>query len=205
MAASLRLIVVISTLVVTFTACTNTDPSKAPDIHTPLGDPVDLSNVSLRVDNARWSRSGGNKLKLSFDYTVENRGSGNIVFPCLYNNTDELIQVNLTDKDGTPLNLGKRLLEGLTLTEPRALRIPIGSVTRAYSVPVVQEFREQGELIDIRVRLHVPSRYDELRSSLEAPIIELAWPEQPPGVNPQTMNLQLPTAKAHSALSGNSN
>ena len=45
--------------------------------------------------------------------------------------TDSL-KSTLTDKDGNALMLGKRPLEGLTLTEPRPLKFPIGKTTRNY-------------------------------------------------------------------------
>jgi hypothetical protein len=157
-------------------SCGSPDPSKAPVINTPLGQKIDLSRVSLQVTNATLTRINENKYALEFDYTIENQAGGNIVFPCLYNEMDDLIEVNLSDQDGTPLVLGKRPLEGLTLTEPRPLRIPVGKTTRHYLVPVMPELREQGDLIHARVRMHAPSRYDELRSSIEAPGLNVPWP-----------------------------
>jgi len=161
---------------IALSSCGGPDPSKAPVIDTPAGARIDLSKVSLQIDNAQLNRENENEYSLGFDYTVDNQAGGNIVFPCLYNQTDALIEVNLSDKDGNALVLGKRPLEGLTLTEPRPLRIPIGKTTRSYQVPVMPELREQGDPVNIRVRLHAPSRYDELRSSIEAPRVEASWP-----------------------------
>ena len=163
-------------LTITLASCGDPDPSKAPVIDTPSGAKIDLSMVSLQVTNAQLTRENENKYSLSFDYTVDNQAGGNIVFPCLYNQTDELIEVNLSDKDGNVLILGRRPLEGLTLTEPRPLRILIGNTTRSYRVPVMPKLMKQGEPVSIRVRLHAPSRYDELRSSIEAPRVEVLWP-----------------------------
>lgn len=157
-------------------ACCGPDPSKAPEIRTPAGAKIDLSKVSLQISTPQITGNEESGYSLSFDYTVDNQSGAHIVFPCLYNQTDELIEVNLSDRGGLPLLLGKRLLEGLTLTEPRPLRIPIGQTTRNYKVPLLPELREQGELIHIRVRLHAPSRYDELRSSIEAQGHEVPWP-----------------------------
>lgn len=165
-----------SVCTIALSSCGGPDPSKAPVIDTPSGAKIDLSKVSLQLANAQLTRENENKYSLSFDYTVDNQAGGNIVFPCLYNQTDALIEVNLSDKDGNALVLGKRPLEGLTLTEPRPLRLLIGKTTRSYQVPVMPELREQGELVSIRVRLHAPSRYDELRSSIEAPRVEVLWP-----------------------------
>lgn len=164
------------TATIALLSCGNPDPAQAPVINTPAGAKVNLDQVTLQVANAKITRINENKYALDFDYTVTNNAGGNIVFPCLYNNTDSLIEVNLTDQDGKPLHLGRRPLEGLTLTEPRPLRIPIGKTTRHYKVPVMPELREQGDPISVRVRLHAPSRYDELRSSIEAPRLILPWP-----------------------------
>ena len=72
--------------------------------------------------------------------------------------------------------LGKRPLEGLTLTEPRPLKIPIDKTIRSYQVPIMPVLLESGEQLEMRVRLHAPSRYDELRSSIEATKVHLSWP-----------------------------
>ena len=71
--------------------------------------------------------------------------------------------------------LGKRPLEGLTLTEPRPLSIPLEKQPAATRCPSCL-ITGAGEPIEIRVRLHAPSRYDELRSSIEAPRVDVSWP-----------------------------
>jgi hypothetical protein len=171
-----RHLLLLALLLPGFSSCGKTDPSKAPVINTPAGAKVDLSKVSMDVSNARITRGNKNKYVLDFDYTVHNHAGANITFLCLYNEMDDLIEVNLTDKEGNDLVLGKRLLDGLTLTEPRTLRIPIGETTRSYTVPLMPELREKGDPISVRIRLHAPSRYDELRSSVEAPDIHVLWP-----------------------------
>ena len=171
-----RHLVISAVLAIALASCGGADPSKAPVINTPAGAKIDLSKVSLQVSNPQLTRENESKYSLSFEYTVDNQAGANIAFPCLYNQTDELIEVDLSDQEGLPLMLGKRPLEGLTLAEPRPLTIPIGKRTRSYRVPVMPEIREPGDPIRIRVRLHAPSRYDELRSSIEAPAFEVPWP-----------------------------
>lgn len=163
-------------LALAFTSCGDSTPAKAPMIITPAGAKVDLSKVTMLVTNAQLTTVAENKFQLSFDYTVDNQAGAIIAFSCLHNQMDNLIEVNLSDKDDTPLHLGKRPLEGLTLTEPRPLKIPIGKTTRSYKVPVLPVFREKGSPINTRIRLHAPSRYDELRSSVEAPSLQVLWP-----------------------------
>ena len=162
-------------------SCGDPDPSKAPVRHTPEGDKVDLSQVSLSLANVQVvfnssTKPGAAMHLLKFDYTVTNSAGVNIAFPCLYNELDDLIEVNLHDKEGNPVNLGKRPLEGLTLAEPRTLNIPVGITTRSYQVPLMPNTFTKDDTIKVRVRLHAPSRYDELRSSLEAPSITIPWP-----------------------------
>lgn len=157
-------------------SCSAPDPSAAPVINTPIGAKVDLAQVHMIVNNPQITRINENKYSLSFDYTLINKAGANISFLCLYNTTDSLVQVNLTDKTGQALHLGKRPLEGLTMAQPKPMHIPIGKTTRRYTVPVMPELREKGELIKLRVRIHAPSRYDELRSSVEAPTLEIPWP-----------------------------
>ncbi|MBT8043586.1 MAG: hypothetical protein KJO79_01445 [Verrucomicrobiae bacterium] len=170
------ILAVIAGVLVLLASCGDPDPSKAPVINTPSGAKVNLDQVTLEVTNAKLTMINPNKYRLNFDYTITNNAGGNIVFPCLYNTTDDLIDVNLTDKDGYSLHLGKRPLGGLTLPEPRPLRIPVGKTTRSYQVPVMPELREEGDPINLRVRLHAPSRYDELRSTIAAPHLQLPWP-----------------------------
>lgn len=157
-------------------SCSSKHAATGPVKNTPAGAKVDLSLVSLHVENAKIIRQGNGVCQLQFNYTVENQAGAVIVFPCLYNNTDELIEVNLEDKDKNPVLLGKRPLEGLTLTEPRPLGIPMGKTTRGYEVSVPDGALLPGDDVRMRIRLHAPSRYDELRSSLEAPRITLPWP-----------------------------
>lgn len=157
-------------------SCGEPNPNLVSVINTPDGEKVDLSKVTMVVANAQLTRLNDNKYSLSFDYTINNLAGANIAFPCLYNEMDDLIEVNLRDKEDYTLHLGKRPLEGLTLPEPRPLTIPIGKTTRSYKVPVLPELREQGDPISVRVRLHAPSRYDELRSSVEAPRLQVPWP-----------------------------
>ena len=157
-------------------SCGNQGVRTAPERITPLGAKVDLNMVSIQVENAVMGQANDGNYRLSFDYIIENQAGAVIVFPCLYNNTDELIEVNLTDSTNQILLLGKRPLEGLTLTEPQPLRIPMGKTKRNYQVPVVSAPLNQEDPLRMRVRLHAPSRYDELRSSIEATGINLQWP-----------------------------
>lgn len=158
------------------TSCGEPDPSKLPVITTPANAKVDLSKISIAVSNAKITRINENKFTLSFDYTVTNTIGAHLSFICLYDNTDELIEVNLSDKNDQKLILGKRPMEGLTLTEPRPLKILNGKTTRTYKTPLMPELRVAGDPIKLRVRLHAPSRYDELRSSIEAPTVIAPWP-----------------------------
>lgn len=157
-------------------SCGGPDPAKLPVINTPANAKVDLSKISLVVNNAQITRVNENQYSLSFDYTIRNQAGAHLAFICLYDSTDELIQVGLTDQNGQKPVLGKRPMEGLTLTEPRPLKIPNGSTTRRYQVPVMPEVRDSGDPITLRVRLHAPSRYDELRSTIEAPPVVVPWP-----------------------------
>lgn len=159
-----------------FASCGNQGSRNAPEKLTPLGAKVDLNRVSLQVKDIAINQHNDGNHRLSFDYIIENQAGASIVFPCLYNNTDELIEVTLTDSTNQILLLGKRPLEGLTLTEPKPLRIPLGKSKRNYQVPVMPAALKQGEPIQMRVRLHAPSRYDELRSSIETASIILQWP-----------------------------
>jgi len=159
-------------------ACTPSppDPSSLPTVITPQGEKINLDQVSLTISHPQILHSSENNYTLEFDYTITNHAQTNIAFLCLYNNTDDLIQVNLTDNQGKPITLNKRLLEGLTLTEPRLLHILVGKTTRHLSIPFSSiKPRKKGEPLSMRVRLHAPSRYDELRSTIEAPIITLLW------------------------------
>lgn len=164
------------TLVIMLTSCGKPDPSNLPIIHTPHNAKVDLSNVSLTISDAKIVRSKDNKYHLLFNYTVTNSKGAHLSFICIYRNTDELIDTKLIDQDEEPLTLGKRELEGLTLTLPRPIKILNGDTTRSLKTPINEELRESGEPITIRVRLHAPSRYDELRSTVEAAPVVIPWP-----------------------------
>ena len=157
-------------------SCGEPAPSTLPVISTPSGAKVNLSKVSMVVSNPKITRVSENKYTLNFDYTLNNQAGAHITFPCLHNVTDDLIEINLHDSGQQALVLGKRPLEGLTLTQPRPLRIPSGETTRHFTVPLMPELREKGDPISLRVRLHAPSRYDELRSSIEAPRLQIFWP-----------------------------
>jgi len=157
-------------------SCGKTTSTNTPVIDTPTGNAVDLNKVSMTVSDAHIAKTAENEYALKFDYTVINKVGADIRFLCLYNNTDDLIQVNLTDQENLALTLGKRPLEGLTLTQPKPLRIRNGETTRSYKVPFMPGSLKKGDPISIRVRLHAPSRYDELRSSLEAPRLQVIMP-----------------------------
>lgn len=159
--------------------CGGPDPATAPVRKTPHGGKVDLSGVALAANNASIGRDKDGRHILVFDYTLDNTSGSNIEFPCLYSNLDYLIEVNLADKDGEPVALGRRPLDGLTMAQPRPTRIPVGTTTRTYKVPLGQNTLKPGDPVTARVRLHAPSRYDELRTSLEAPTLTLAWPGRP--------------------------
>lgn len=177
-------------LIFCLSSCGNSDTNQDPIIETPANAQVDLSKVSMKIRKAKLSRIDDNHYQLDFDYTLINKAGATISFQSIYSGKDELIEVNLSDKNGDPLFLGKRPLEGLTLAQPRAILIPKGKSSRHYKVPVKPELREKGDPITVRVRLHAPSRYDELRSSVEAPLINTPWPQGPeveaPAQNPST-------------------
>ncbi len=158
------------------TSCGEPDPSKLPTISTPANAQVDLSKISLSISNATITRINNNNYRLNFDYTLTNTAGAHLSFVCIYDSTDEMIEVELTDQMQQRIVPSKRPMEGLTLTEPRPLKILHGSTTRNYQAPLMPELRDAGDPITLRVRLHAPSRYDELRSSIEAPSITIPWP-----------------------------
>lgn len=176
MISSKHLLILPVMITLTFSSCGSPDPAKLPVINTPANAKVDLSKISLTVSNAHITRINENKYSLSFDYTVVNQTGAHLAFVCLYDSTDDLIEVGLTDKNEQKLVLGKRPMEGLTLTEPRPLKILSGSKTRSYKAPILPEVRETGDPVTLRIRLHAPSRYDELRSTIEAPVVIVPWP-----------------------------
>ncbi len=157
-------------------SCGNQKTSVTPVKITPVGAQVDLNMVTIQVSDAVIIKKNDSDYFLKLNYTVDNQAGAIIAFPCLYNEIDDLIEVNLKDKESNPLMLGKRPLEGLTLTEPRPLKIPTEKTTRSYQAPIMPASLEPGEQLEMRVRLHAPSRYDELRSSIEATKVYLSWP-----------------------------
>lgn len=175
-------------------SCNPSDPSKGPLITTPDHAQVDLSKVSLKISKAKFAFDQKDQCQLTFDYTLRNQAGATLSFSSIFSGKDDLIEVNLSDQNGDPLYLGKRPLEDLTLASPRAMLIPQGKSTRSYKVPVQREFRKKDDPITVRVRFHAPSRYDELRSSIEAPLIQIPWPkntefELPSEDNPLTLPL----------------
>lgn len=164
-------------VVFSLVSCSPSDPSNEPTIVTPDNAQVDLSMVSMKISNAKFTFNKLDVCQLTLDYTLRNQAGATLSFTSIFSGKDELIEVNLSDQLGDPLYLGKRPLEGLTLAEPRPMLIPKGKSTRSYKVPLQQEFRKKGEPITVRVRFHAPSRYDELRSSVEAPLIMIPWPK----------------------------
>lgn len=189
-------------------SCSETDPGKGPIIETPANGKVDLSKVSMKVTKAKLKRIDANHYQLDFDYTLINKAGATISFQSIFSSKDDIIEVNLSDKNGDRLFLGKRPQEGLTLSQPRAMLIPKGKTTRSYTVPVLPELREKGDPITVRVRFHAPSRFDELRSSVEAPLIQIPWPQSPkieqatptpnsePGADPEEYPLTYPVQDA---------
>ncbi|GEM_PF-968658 len=160
-------------------SCSENDPSKDPIIETPANGKVDLSKVSMKITKAKLKRIDENHYQLDFDYTLINKAGATLSFQSIFSSKDDLIEVNLSDKNGDRLFLDKRPQEGLTLTQARAMLIPKGKTSRSYTVPVMPELREKGDPITVRVRFHAPSRYDELRSSVEAQLILTPWPQSP--------------------------
>ncbi|MBK1831829.1 hypothetical protein JIN77_13925 [Verrucomicrobiaceae bacterium R5-34] len=171
-----RLLILPALTLLALVSCGAPDPSKLPTVTTPPHGKVDLSQISLAISDVVLERQGENQYSLSFDYTVTNHSGAHLAFTCLYSNTVDLIEVGLSDAEGQKLIPGRRPMEGLTLAEPKPLKLLSGPVTRNYTVPIMPEEREAGELINLRVRLHAPSRYDELRSTVEAPLVQVPWP-----------------------------
>jgi hypothetical protein len=182
-------------------ACSNSGTTEqGPVITTPAGAKVDLSGVSMKISKANISVVGENSYQLSFDYTLQNKADAAISFLSIFSNTDDLIEISLSDQNSDPLFLGKRPMEGLTLAAPRAILISKGKSTRSYKVPVMPESRVKGDPITVRVRLHAPSRYDELRTSVEAPLVQVSWPQgseiEPIPSDPEEYPLTSPTRDA---------
>ena len=161
------------------TSCSESDPYQGPVIETPANGKVDLTKVSMKVTKAKIKCIDENHYQLDFDYTLINKAGATLSFQSIFSGKDDLIEVNLSDQNGDRLFLGKRPQEGLTLAQARAMLIPKGKSTRHYTVPVMPELRMKDDPITVRVRLHAPSRYDELRSTVEAPLIQAPWPQSP--------------------------
>ena len=187
----------LASLISTFglTSCSETDPYKGPFIETPANSKVDLTKVSMKLTKAKIKRIDENHYQLDFDYTLINKAGATLSFQSIFSGKDDLIEVNLNDRNGDRLFLGKRPQEGLTLAQARAMLIPKGKSTRHYTVPVMPELRMKGDPITVRVRLHAPSRYDELRSTVEAPLIQTPWPQNPE-IKPAPLKPSTPTSSA---------
>ena len=134
--------------------------------------------MSLSVDKASIVKVDDHKHELRFEYTIENTSGSNIQFPSIHPSMDRLIEVSLTDKDQQAIHLVKNSLDGLTLPQPAPRKILLGKTTRSYSAPLIPSTLKPNDPVNVRIRLHVPSRFDELRSSLEAPTLTLAWPSE---------------------------
>lgn len=166
---------------ISLVSCGNPDPNSGPMVETPPHAKVDLSQVQLSISKVTISRTAPHQYQLDFDYTLNNQSGAGIAFQSIFRNKDELIHVQLNDQNGDPLDPGKRPLSGLTLAEPRRMLIPRGKTRSHYSVPLLAELRPQGDPITVQARFHAPSRYDELRSSLQAPPVTTLWPKNPEG------------------------
>ena len=164
-------------LPILLTSCGNDpDPENAPVRDTPPGGKVDLTGISLIITNASIVENKKSKYELRFDYTLVNTSGFNIQFPSIHANINSLVQVNLVDNKGKEVLLARNPLDGLTMTDPRTRRITIGKTTRTYTIPIAPNTLKKDTPINVRVRFHTPSRYDELRTSVEAPIFNLLWP-----------------------------
>ena len=167
------------TIPLLLTSCGDPDPSKAPTRDTPTGAKVDLTDVSLSVEEASIEKTSNTLYELRFEYTINNSSGSNIQLPSVYPNMDHLIEVTVTDKDAQLFTLERNSLEGLTLAQPNPKRILVGKTTRSYKVKIAPNDIQEDDLVSVRIRLHVPSRYDELRSTLEAHTLSLVWPGEP--------------------------
>lgn len=157
-------------------SCGNRQTDPPPIKHTPLGARVDLEHVSLEVRGETIIARDNAPHLLRFQFTIHNESGAIISFPCLYHRIDELIEVNLTNRENKYLTFGKPPLAGLTLTEPQSLKIALNKTTLTFEAPIIAPLPNSSEPIEMRVRLHTPSRYDELRSSIEAPTRVILWP-----------------------------
>ncbi|MGB2402658.1 MAG: hypothetical protein ACPIA7_04540 [Akkermansiaceae bacterium] len=135
-----------------------------------------MDQISLNVEDAKIIEQHDNKYLIKFQCTINNESGSVISFPCLYHRVDELIEVIITDAGHNRLTLAKRPLEELTLAEPQPLKIAMRKTILNYKASIIDPHLKPDDLIKMRVRLHAPSRYDELRSSIEAPKTLLLWP-----------------------------
>lgn len=145
-------------------------------IVTPVNGQVDLSKVTLRIDKVEILPSAANRFTLNFDYSMQNRAGATIAFGSVHGGIKDLLVVTLIDQEGNEIPLAKKNRDGLTYAEPRQVKIPEGQTPGKYTAQVISEFQTKGETITVRVRFHAPSRYDELRSTLEAPAVRVIWP-----------------------------
>ena len=157
-------------------SCGQQDTATSPVNHTPIGARVNLDQVNLDIRGAEIIEQHDKKHLVKFQCTINNESEAVISFPCLYHSIDELIEVIITDADHKRLTLAKRPLEGLTLAEPQPLTIAMRKTILHYEASIIDSHLKPNDTVEIRVRLHVPSRYDELRSSIEAPKTLLLWP-----------------------------
>jgi len=164
-------------LVSTLASCGSFSKKAGPTIITPSNGKVDLSKVSMKITKAKITSKNENEFALTFDYTLINADTGDISFTSIFASKDDLIDIQLSDQQKNPLILGKRPFDGMTLAAPRPMIVPFGKSTRSYTIPIMPELRMKNDPITVRVRFHAPSRYDELRSTVEAPLITATWPE----------------------------
>lgn len=157
-------------------SCTNRTTVSPPVKYTPIGARVDLHQVSLEVADAKIIKQDDKKHLVQFRCTINNQSGAVISFPCLYHRIDELIEVSITDEYYKPLTVARGPLERLTLAEPQPLNIAIHKTVLSYEASIINSSPEPNSRVEMRVRLHAPSRYDELRSSIEAPKKWLLWP-----------------------------
>ena len=157
----------------------DSESEPAPVYYTPISAKVDLTGVSMGVTNVQLIQKAyttGDKYFLSFDFHVLNQSEQSIAFACLKNRLHDLIEVNITDAEGKTIPLVRDPLDELTLAQPKPLVIRTGLNNDKYEHIVGNIGTEAGQPVHLRIRLHTPSRYDELRSSLEAPLTTVTWP-----------------------------
>lgn len=157
-------------------SCSKPEPVEAPVFYTPINAKVNLEPVSLQITNAQLTQTANENYQLKFDHTVTNHSDTSIGFACLYNRMNELIEVNLTDAEGNDIPFVRTAYDNITLAQPKPFIIKVGEATNTYTKDVSPANLEAGAPVNIRIRLHAPSRYDELRSSVEAAPLQLPWP-----------------------------